>query len=465
MSNGLARVILAGTHSGVGKTTITIGLLQALMKRGISVQPYKVGPDYIDTGFHSNICSRPCGNLDSYFLTGDALLEVFSRKAKQVSFSLIEGVMGLYDGLASNPSIGSTAHVAKILKAPVILIVDANKIAASAGAVVLGYKKFDPCTNIVGCIVNRVTGCSHYRMVKKSIEKNCGIKVLGYLPKDNSFGLAERHLGLRPAQEVSVRRLVNRITKAVEEFIDIDALVAVGKKAPALPSFKPVIFTNKPCEKNISIAVARDKSFHFYYQDNLDILEYLGARLRFFSPLKSKKLPVGTSGVYIGGGFPEMFAEELTANRTLLTELKTRSREGMPIYAECAGLMYLMKELRTHDKRVVPMAGIFPGRTQMGKRLHMFGYYKAKTQCATILGKKGSVCKGHMFHWSYITRMPARESYVFSLKKRGRVYRDGYTRDNTVATYLHFHFASNVEFAKNFIESCRKYKKDRYVNE
>ncbi|MCQ9207572.1 MAG: cobyrinate a,c-diamide synthase [Omnitrophica bacterium] len=464
MSNGLARVILAGTHSGVGKTTITIGLLEALRRRGISVQPYKVGPDYIDTGFHSDISGRASGNLDSYFLTPNVLRELFSRKARQASFSLIEGVMGLYDGLASNPAIGSTAHVAKILKAPVILIVDANKIAASAGAVVLGYKKFDPYTNIAGCIVNRVAGRSHYRMLKESIEKNCGIKVLGYLPRDNSFVLAERHLGLRPTQEVSVRRVANRIAKAVEEFIDIGALVAVGKNAPALPAFKHVIFATKPREKNITIAVARDKSFHFYYQDNLDILEYLGARLCFFSPMKSKKLPVGTNGVYIGGGFPEMFAKELGANRALLTDLKARSRENMPIYAECAGLMYLMKELRTHDKRIVPMAGIFPGRTQMGKKLRMFGYYKAKTRYTTILGKKGSVCKGHMFHWSHVIRMPKREPYVFSLAKRTRAYRDGYMRNNTVATYLHFHFASNIGFAKTFIESCRKFKLEKYVN-
>lgn len=459
MNKSFSRIILAGTHSGVGKTTITMGIMQALIKRGLVVQPYKVGPDYIDPGFHTALAGRACRNLDSYFFTKDVLLELFSRQAKKADLALIEGVMGLYDGLAENPALGSTAHVAKILKAPVILIIDASKIAASAGAVVLGYKTFDPDVDLAGCIVNRISGETHYQLVKKSIEEKSGVKVLGYLPKDNSFGLAERHLGLRPAQEVNVGRIGQRITGAAEKFIDLDALIAIGEKAPPLPLFKSVIFASRPGRKEISIAVARDKSFHFYYQDNLDILEHGGARLRFFSPLKSKSLPAGTSGVYIGGGFPEMCAAKLAANKTLLAELKAKSRAGLPIYAECAGLMYLMKELQTQDGRIFPMTGIFPGRTRLGKRLSLFGYYQASSEAETILGPRGSVCPGHLFHWSYTTRMPGAD--VFKLRKRGKVFYDGYARDKTVATYLHFHFAANVGLAANFIASCRRYQDGR----
>lgn len=454
---GVPRIILAGTHSGVGKTTITIGIIGALAKRGISVQPYKIGPDYIDTGFHKCIAGRPSRNLDSYFLERDILLELFSRQAKKVSFSVIEGVMGLYDGLASNSEIGSTAHVAKILKAPVILIIDAGKIAASVSALVLGYKMFDPDINVAGCILNRIKNNSHYQILKESIEKKCRIKVLGYLPKDNSLFLAERHLGLKPAGEVIPTGIYTKIRKAVERYIDIDAVFTIGNKASALPHFKPVIFTDKPARKDISIAVAMDKSFHFYYQDNLDILEHFGARLCFFSPLKDKYLPLGVSGIYIGGGFPEIFAKELADNKTLLTELKMKSREGMPIYAECGGLMYLMRELCTKDKRVFPMAGIFPGRTQMGKGLRMFGYYDVETECDTILGKQAITFRGHVFHWSYVTGMPADTTSAFRLKKGKHFYRDGYLKGNTVATYLHLHFGSNISVAKNFVESCRNY--------
>ncbi len=483
------RVILAGTHSGVGKTTITMGLLKALKNRNISVQPYKIGPDYIDSGFHSRIAGRICRNLDSFFLPNDVLLELFSRQAKQVSFSVIEGVMGMYDGLAprftrdsqtgsskwpkANSEIGSTAHAAKILRSPVILIIDAAKMAASAGAVVLGYREFDRNVNIAGCIVNQVAGVSHYRIIKDSIEQKSGVKVLGYLPKNLSFALPERHLGLTPIQEVNTRKMYAGIAKTVEKFIDIDMVVKIGKGAPALPDFKKTIFitnvSDKPSSfllrgisskqkrsgKKVTIAIARDKSFHFYYQDNLDILEHFGARLRFFSPLNSKTLPGGACGVYIGGGFPEMFAKELASNRALLKELKNRSLQGMPIYAECGGLMYLMKELETLDKKVFSMAGIFPGRIQMGNKLRMFGYYDIKAMRDNIISKRGFTAKGHLFHWSYAIRMPKEALCAFQLRKGGKTFPDGYMKDNTLVSYVHLHFGSNPAWAKRFVEQCK----------
>ena len=452
------RVIIAGTHSGVGKTTITLGLLLAIRNRGLCVQPYKVGPDYIDAGFHSKISRRVCRNLDSFFLSRDVLLELFQRSSQSASISIIEGVMGMYDGSGTPENTGSTAHAARMLNAPVILVIDSGKMAVSAGAVALGYQKFDSRVNIAGCIINRAAGDFHYKIVKRSIEK-AGVRVLGYLPKKLSFNLPERHLGLTPVQEINISKIYQKIAKVVDEFVDVDAVIKVANNAGALPEFRKTIFSQKYSGNKTSIAVARDDSFHFYYQDNLDILKHFGAELKFFSPLKSRSLPGGISGVYIGGGFPEMFAGQLAANESLRRDIKTKSSRGMPVYAECGGLMYLMRELKTDDKKIFPMVGIFPGRVRMGKGLRMFGYYDVRTVRSNIISDKGAVTKGHIFHWSYVNSMSKQIPFAFCLQRRGKIFYDGYMKDNTLAGYLHIHFGTDPSWAKKFVESCFEYRK------
>ncbi|MDI6605713.1 MAG: cobyrinate a,c-diamide synthase [Candidatus Omnitrophota bacterium] len=459
------RLVLAGTHSSVGKTTVALAVLMALKKRGLSVQPFKVGPDYIDPSFHSKIAGRACRNLDSFFLGRDALLELFQRQAREVSLSIIEGVMGLYDGLGENSRVGSTADIAGVLNAPVILIVDAGKMAASAGAVVLGYRKFDPGLHIAGCILNRIAGESHYQIAKRSIEAKSDIKVLGYLPKRLDFALPERHLGLTPAQEIRATKIYEKLSCVAEEHIDMDKIICLAKNSAVLPGFKPRIFSGSPVDKKTAIAVARDESFHFYYQDNLDILEHYGARLEYFSPLRSKRLPADAGGLYIGGGFPELFAKRLSDNRLLREEILTQSRRGMPIYAECGGLMYLMKELQTADKKRFPMAGIFPGKTKMGNGLRMFGYYDVRAVKDSILAGKGSLNKGHIFHWSYLTSMPSRLPRAFRVARRGKISFDGYIKNKSLASYIHLHFGCNPSWAKSFVDECFIYKRkeENYV--
>jgi cobyrinic acid a,c-diamide synthase len=459
------RLVLAGTHSGVGKTTVTLAVLTALKRRGLSVQPFKVGPDYIDPSFHTKIARRTCRNLDPFFLNRDVLLELFQRQAKEVSLSIIEGVMGLYDGLGEDSRVGSTADIAGILNAPLVLIVDAGKMAASAGAVVLGYRRFDPGLNIVGCILNRIAGESHYQIVKRSIEKKSDIKVLGYLPKRLDFVLPERHLGLTPAQEIKTTKIYERLASVSEKHIDIDKLIRLARDSKALPEFRPSIFSGNPPKKKVVIAVASDESFHFYYQDNLDILEHYGARLEHFSPLRSKSLPKDIGGIYIGGGFPELFAKRLSDNHSLREEILAQSRRGMPIYAECGGLMYLMKELQTADKKRFSMVGVFPGKTKMGKGLRMFGYYDIAAVKDNILAGKGGLNKGHIFHWSYLTAMPSRLPRAFRVVRRGKTSFDGYMKNKSLASYTHLHFGCNPSWAKNFVDECFMYqrKKESYA--
>ncbi|MCK5215997.1 MAG: cobyrinate a,c-diamide synthase [Candidatus Omnitrophica bacterium] len=457
--NKYPRIVIAGTHSGVGKTTLTIGLLLAFKKKGIAVQPYKVGPDYIDSAFHSMIAGRACRNLDSFLLSEDVLLELFERQAQVSEFSIVEGVMGLYDGIGQQAQTGSTAHASKILKAPVVLIIDCGKMSGSAGAVALGYKKFDSKVRISGCILNKIASPSHYKIAKQSVEQKSGIEVLGYFPKNAPISMSERHLGLTPVQEVTNKRIYKKITKLVEQHIDIDRLITIAKSADALPCFRKTIYRKPLVKKEVSIAVARDKCFHFYYQDNLDILEHYGAWLKYFSPLKSKSLPKGVSGVYIGGGFPEKFAEELAGNKDLRADIKLKSRQGMPVYGECGGLMYLMRELQTADKKSFPMVGIFSGKTKMGKGLRMFGYYDVTCVQSNILCVKNSVTKGHVFHWSYLLQLPKNIPRVFKLQRRGKTSHDGYIKNNTLASYLHVHFGTNTDFASRFVEQCRDYKR------
>ena len=455
------RIIIAGTHSGVGKTTLTIGLISALKKRGLAVQPYKIGPDYIDSAFHSKIAGRVCRNLDSFMLSQDVLLELFEHQAQTADLSVIEGVMGLYDGSVVNPEVGSTAHTAKILRSPVILVIDCGKMSGSAGAAALGYKKFDLKVRIAGCILNKIASQSHYKIAKQSVEQKSGIEVLGYFPKNALISMPERHLGLTPVQEVNSRKIYKKIAEIIEQYIDIDRLITIAKTADALPDFRKTIYPRPPGKKEVNIAVARDKCFHFYYADNLDILEHYGARLKYFSPLKSKFLPKGVSGVYIGGGFPEKFAGELAGNENLRADIKLKSKQGLPIYAECGGLMYLMRGLQPADKKSFPMAGIFPGKTKMGKGLRMFGYYDVTCISSNILCGKNERTKGHVFHWSYLIQMPKTISCAFQLQKRGRKLQDGYMKNNTLASYLHIHFGTNISFARRFIEQCRNYKKGR----
>ncbi|MEK7375580.1 MAG: cobyrinate a,c-diamide synthase, partial [Candidatus Margulisiibacteriota bacterium] len=441
------------------KTTLTLGIIAALRKRGVSVQSFKAGPDYIDPAYHALASGRACANLDSWLLPKDAVLELFKRRAEGADISVIEGVMGLYDGL-KDTELGSTAHLAKILNSPVILILDARSLSRSAAAAALGYKEFDRNVNIAGVVLNNIASTNHYKYIKTAIEREAGIPVLGYLPKDPDLKLSHRHLGLIPVEEKKLQAgFRKKLSTLVEANINLTRLLEISRRAGSLPCSKETIFKKESPKDRVAIAVAKDEAFNFYYQDNLDILRNLGAEIVTFSPLKDKELPKEVDGLYIGGGFPEVFASGLSKNKSLKRLIYQNAKKGLPIYAECGGLMYLVNSLTDFKKKEFPMVGIFKCTVTMGDRLHRMGYVNVEVIKDNILGKKGDKNRAHLFHWSRLVNVPKKSAFAYKIiKDKGRIFYDGLAKWNVLASYAHLHFAANKKFAGNFINSCREFK-------
>ena len=456
------RIIFAATQSGSGKTTITLGVLLALRKMGLRVQPFKAGPDYLDPLQHSAVCARISRNLDSWLMPPGAILELFTRNAKGANISVIEGVMGLYDGFRDT-EYGSTAHLAKILGAPVILVLNAASFSRSAAAIVLGCKEFDKKVNLSGVILNNIGSPNHYHFTKSAIEKKTRIPVLGFLPKEFGIQLSERHLGLVPAQEKRPNEgLYDKLRALVEKNIDLRRILRISRKSLGLRQDKTA-YAPRGCGKvRVNIAIAKDKAFNFYYQDNLDILEVLGARLVEFSPLKDKSLPPGIDAMYIGGGYPELFSAQLSANRRMREAVSGYAKKGLPIYAECGGLMYLVKNIISFEGKSFPMAGVFNCAAVMADKRQALGYIEIEVKKDNILSRKGDKIRAHTFHWSYLKNLSKDIRFAYKVTKgKDRVYEDGLIKDNVLASYAHLHFASHINFAKNFIKSCLTYKDEK----
>ena len=456
------RIIFAATQSGSGKTTITLGVLLALRKMGLRVQPFKAGPDYLDPLQHSAVCARISRNLDSWLLPPGAILELFTRNAKGADISVIEGVMVLYDGFRDT-EYGSTAHLAKILGAPVILVLSAASFSRSAAAIVLGCKEFDKKVNLSGVILNNIGSPNHYHFTKSAIEKKTRIPVLGFLPKEFGIQLSERHLGLVPAQEKRPNEgLYDKLRALVEKNIDLRRILRISRKSLGLMQDKTA-YAPRGCRKvRVNIAIAKDKAFNFYYQDNLDILEVLGARLVEFSPLKDKSLPPGIDAMYIGGGYPELFSAQLSANRRMREVVSGYAKKGLPIYAECGGLMYLVKNIISFEGKSFPMAGVFDCSAVMADKRQALGYIEIEVKKDNILSRKGDKIRAHTFHWSYLKNLSKDIRFAYKVTKgKDRVYEDGLIKDNVLASYAHLHFASHINFAKNFIKSCLTYKDEK----
>lgn len=457
MNINYPRILLAGTNSRVGKTTLTIGVISALRKRGLIVQPFKAGPDYIDPSYHTYVSGRTCRNLDSWMLAKDAVLELFQRQAESCDISVVEGVMGLYDGLAAQEE-GSSAHLAKILKSAVILVVDAGSLSRSAAAVVLGYKEFDRDVNLRGVILNNIGSPAHFSSVKYSIENNTGLPVLGFLPKDQDLNLYQRHLGLIPTQEKKpLNSFLNRVTRLVEDNIDVDKVIAISRGSAQLPDFKRRLFPQDRPQLKVNIALAKDAAFNFYYQDNLDILVHHGAKLIEFSPLKDKAIPPGVTGIYIGGGFPELFACRLAKNIALKNDILRLARGGMPVYAECGGMMYLMKNIINFRNKNFAMVGVFDFSVKMGHKLAALGYVNIEVIKDNILSQRNTLARAHVFHWSSLSGRPGRINFTYHLRKNETVINDGFSKWNVLASYAHLHFGANERFAKNFLLNCQIY--------
>lgn len=451
------RIIIAATQSGAGKTTITSGILAALVKRGLNVQAYKVGPDYIDTGFHEIASGKPSHNLDSWLVGENKLREIFFNGSRRAEIALIEGVMGLYDGGVAG--VSSTAQIAQILQIPTVLVIDVKSMGISAAAVALGFREFDKNLNLAGVILNRVGSDSHKKMIVDALEK-INIKCFGAIKRNENFILPERHLGLVPTAENNFTEVIEKICATVETEIDIDALIKIAESAPSIQN------SNYPtiplAHYHTKIAVAKDAAFNFYYEESLNVLESFGAELIYFSPLNDETLPENIDGLIIGGGFPEMFAEKLQANKKIRRAIRKAAENNLPIYAECGGFMYLMKSITNFEGKNFEMCGVINSSAVMTEKLQTVGYIDAEILSDCIIGKAGDKIHAHEFHFSTAET----DNNIFSCKRMrtGKIYRAGFFTENIVASYLHIHFAGCQSAAEKFVNACKNYNQKRLGN-
>ena len=447
------RLVIAGTGSGVGKTTLTIGLMSALKKKGYIVQGFKCGPDYIDPTYHTAVTGRPGRNIDSWMLKSEMVKEIVYRGSQGTDISIIEGVMGFFDGHNPMSNNGSTAEISIITESPVVLVVNCANMARSAAAIVKGFQEFLKGTNIVGVIANQVGSEGHFQIVKTAIEQECKISVLGYLKMDHDICIPERHLGLIPSIERGeLTPFFDRIGDLVLETADVECLYKLAK-APAL-KIKETLFIRREKVK-VRIAVARDSAFNFYYQENLDMLEAFGAELVEFSPLKGEVLPE-VDGLYIGGGFPEEFASELAEQRDVKSSIRSRIENGLPTLAECGGFMYLTDFLETTDGTRYEMVGIIPGNVKMQTQLAALGYREITGVEGNNLLAPNLKAKGHEFHYS--TFLPNKEGHhAYQITGTRGSKEEGYMKGNLVAGYTHFHFGSCPEMVENWVKKCKEY--------
>lgn len=423
--------------------------------------PFKVGPDFIDPGHHTKIAGKTSFNLDSWMLSREYNTRIFRQNAKGSDMAVVEGVMGLFDGYDGLSEAGSTAQMAKWLNLPVVLVVSARGKARSAAAIVKGFEEFDKDLKIAGVIFTRTGSLRHYEYLKKAVEQNCKTKCLGFMPKNEEIAMPERHLGLVTADEQCVdKEILSTLCSMVRDHIDMDDLIK-GLDSFEIPAHTKQEDSGYSGEQGPAIAVARDKAFCFYYQDNLDILKKFGARIIEFSPLNDDRLPESIDGIYLGGGYPEVFARELSQKTKLLQEIKENSISGMPVYGECGGFMFLCNSLTGMDEiEKFPMSGCFDFNVQMSKRLRSLGYREITLKTDTIIGKKGSRIRGHEFHYSSLEKPESQVPSVYQVTSRAGqdLSLKGYQKGNTLGSYLHIHFGSNEACAKHFVDTCKEFK-------
>ena len=449
--------VIAGTSSGCGKTIVTLGLLRALMARHLRVQPFKIGPDYLDSGWHSAVSGVPSRNLDAFMLPTPTLNGLFNQQMQQADVAVIEGVMGLYDGYGTDPNYCSSAAMAKQLGCPVILLVDGKAVSTSIAATVMGFQRFDPSLNIAGVILNRVNSDSHYQLLAEAITRYCGLPVLGRVPVMADVALPSRHLGLVPAQEnLPQDERWQQLAKQLEETINIDHLLALSR-LNSLPEGKAPTLPDAALADGLTLALAEDEAFNFYYPDNLDLLEQAGVKIQRFSPLHDNAVP-DCQMIWLGGGYPEVHAATLAANFKMHESLKQAHQRRIPLYAECGGLMYLGESLTDGEGETHAMCGVLPGHSQMGKRLTRFGYCEATARQDTLLASKGETLRGHEFHYSdFSCPLPAA---LDCCKWRDGVaisrWQGGFQHEATFASYLHVHFAQRPEMLNRWLKLARR---------
>ncbi|MDR1690607.1 MAG: cobyrinate a,c-diamide synthase [Candidatus Methanoplasma sp.] len=449
MPSDVPRIVISATHSGAGKSTITMGILMALKKRGLDPQSFKTGPDYIDPMHHTLVLGKECRNLDTWMFR-DEVEKLFVKGSEGSGISVTEGVMGLYDGKDGINEEGSTAFLSKIIRSPVVLVIDAKATGRSAGAVALGFKEYDKEVNLAGVIFNRVGSPNHLKILKDSLR---GIPCLGGVLRDECMVLESRYMGLIPAAEDYDQEKYDKIREHIEKCVDIDGLIEIARSAPPISN----TYDAPPSEgTKVRIGVAKDKAFNFYYIHNIESLREAGAELVFFSPTEGD-LP-DVDGLYLGGGYPELFADELEANKGMRQAVKKASEDGMPIYAESGGLLYLSNRITGTDGISHEMCGVIDAESKMNDSKKAVGYVEMTSNSDNVLCEKGWTVRGHEFHYSSVLPS-APEKYVFDLNVGKGIAdgKDGISVNNTVGGYTHIHFASNPKIPKRFVDCCIDY--------
>ncbi len=451
-------LMVAGTSSGVGKTTVALALIALLRRRGLQVQPFKGGPDFLDTTHLARIAGRPARNLDTWMLRPEVNRNIFRQGWFGADAAIVEGMMGLFDGKEALTETGSSAEIAKLLQLPVLLVVDAAKSARSLAATVLGFELFDPALPLAGVILNRVGSERHAALLTSAITAFCRTPVLGWLPREPRIAIPERHLGLHGADltagnDDEIAEQIDLLASIAEEHFETEALLELGRDL-ATAQQDVLEAEPSPLRPLVRIGVARDAAFSFYYEDNLDLLRAAGAEIVPFSPLHDPALPAGLDALYLGGGYPELHARDLSGNRSMLEEIRAFPSTG-PIYAECGGMLYLSQTLTTADGTVWPMAAALPLRFEMTSRLVDFGYVTVTLTRDTLLGPAGTELRGHSFHYSRLCEpaaLPTSYDVQFSLS--GKQMQEGFLYEGILATYVHLHFRTQFAVPANFVAAA-----------
>ena len=458
----MVTLVIAAPQSGSGKTTVTLGLMAALVRRGLSVAPFKVGPDFIDPGYHRLATGTPSVNLDGWMCGEPFVRETFDRHASGADVAVIEGVMGLFDGASGASDAGSTAQVAKVIGAPVFLVVDARSQARSAAALVKGFAGFDHALRLAGVIFNNVGSDNHARILREAVATLPeAIPVVGCIPRDERVTIPSRHLGLVTAEENPLPpEFLSHLAEVAERHLDLDGMLAAAGKTAVAP-----VPAAPPPLSPVRIAVARDAAFCFVYEDNLRLLGEAGAEIVPFSPLADPILPEGISGLYLPGGYPELFAEHLAANHSLKGAIRGEIDRGMPVYAECGGLVYLTRGLVDGEQEAAAaqapfreFVGVFPATARMLPRRKALGYREVELSADSILGPAGTTARGHEFHYSEIGEMPENIGRGYRVRRQGvDLGAEGYRYRNCLASYVHLHFGSDPGMAPAFVAACRRF--------
>ena len=472
MRSRFPRLIVAGLKGGSGKTLLSLGLIAAWREKGISIVPYKKGPDYIDAGWLSSAAKHPCYNLDPFLIGKEKILSSFKGHFANADCTVIEGNRGLYDGMDSAGTY-STAELAKLLKCPVLLILDCTKVTRTTGAIVLGMQKFDKKVDIKGVVLNQIAGSRHEKVIREAIEKYCNIPVLGAIPKLKQDFLSERHMGLTPFQEhPEVTRAISFCAEVAKKYLDLDGILKIANGSPLLESAKLKNPPSTPFTKGgvggLRIGIIRDSAFQFYYPENFEELERKGAKVIEISALNEEKLPE-IDALYIGGGFPETNAIALAKNKAFRESLRKAVEEGLPVYAECGGLMYLGESLVLEGK-TYPMAGIFHVKFSLEKKPQAHGYSIVEVNRDNPYYAKGTIIRGHEFHYSRVINPEAISDFkkrnihfAFEIKRGEGVINkmDGLCYKNVLATYTHIHALGTHEWAEGIIIRATEYKRNR----